>query len=168
MHWGELSGYNRRSRLEQNTTLWNEKKRWDNLTEVGSFLSEYNDYPIRTYFKSLQFFLEDYSYKEEYYRTSLKFLKDVKTRLNKCSRFNYSTLQLSLKEFKWKDPEIQSDYSKCREHAYPNDDDETYEDWCKRKELYLSLVPAFLSVHPKSDNIDVSFLPSERNEYFAF
>ena len=50
---------------------------------------------------------------------------------------------------------------------YPPEE-ETYEEWCARKELYLSLVPSFQFRYPNSDHIDVSFLSGERNEYFSF
>ncbi|WP_066255643.1 LA2681 family HEPN domain-containing protein [Neobacillus drentensis] len=50
---------------------------------------------------------------------------------------------------------------------YPSEE-ETYEEWCSKKEIYLSLVPSFHSLYPSSDHIDVSFLSGERNEYFSF
>ncbi|WP_078427807.1 LA2681 family HEPN domain-containing protein [Alkalihalobacterium alkalinitrilicum] len=109
---------NRKSSGGDHSVPWTEENRWNNLCEIGEHLEEYNDYQLASFFKGLQSFLNEFPYQVKYYEKSLHLLKRVKNRFQKYSRLNYASIQLSLKEYKWKDPEIKKNNNLNRDQYY--------------------------------------------------
>lgn len=95
-----------------------EEECWHALCERGIHLKDCVERELGSFCIELQLFLADHPYKAEYYETSKQHLKRMKTRLVKYSRFLYSSMQLALKEYQWKNPDISSVHNKNREHYY--------------------------------------------------
>jgi hypothetical protein len=95
-----------------------DEQRWDNICEIAVNLSNYNGYQLDTFFDRLQSFLKQYPYKEEYYKQSICFMKKVKNKFIKHSRYSYERTQLAFKEYKFRDPKLQEDHIKYKDFFY--------------------------------------------------